>query len=78
MKIKEKNYQKGRDGEDIAKEFLINKGYDPRFGARPMRRTIQTFVEDELSERFLKGDFMEGCTISADYSAGKVVMRTDG
>lgn len=63
---------------EALKEFLINKGYDPRFGARPMRRTIQTFVEDELSERFLKGDFMEGCTISADYSAGKVVMRTDG
>lgn len=61
---------------EALKDFLIDKGYDPRFGARPMRRTIQSFVEDELSERFLKGEFNEGCTIRVDYIDNSIVMST--
>jgi ATP-dependent Clp protease ATP-binding subunit ClpC len=40
-----------------AKEFLIDKGYNPEFGARPLRRAIEHYIEDPLSERFLGGEF---------------------
>ncbi|MBO4410993.1 MAG: ATP-dependent Clp protease ATP-binding subunit [Lachnospiraceae bacterium] len=40
-----------------AKAYLIDKGYDPKYGARPLRRAIQTLVEDELSEKLLSGEF---------------------
>src|SRR5262249_36509903 len=41
---------------DEAKDFLIDKGYNPDFGARPLRRAIENFVEDPLSEELLKGE----------------------
>ncbi|HLC21324.1 MAG TPA: ATP-dependent Clp protease ATP-binding subunit [Candidatus Methylomirabilis sp.] len=46
--------------DDNAKDFLINRGYDPTLGARPLRRAIQRFVEDPLAEEVLKGRFAEG------------------
>jgi len=53
-----------------AKEFLSEKGYDPLFGARPLRRAVQRFVEDPVSEEILKGVFKEGSNISVKYEAG--------
>jgi ATP-dependent Clp protease ATP-binding subunit ClpC len=47
-----------------AKEFLAEKGFDPSFGARPLRRAIQRYLEDPLAEEMLKGTFSEGMTIS--------------
>jgi ATP-dependent Clp protease ATP-binding subunit ClpC len=46
-----------------AKDFLIDRGYDPTFGARPLRRAIQRYVEDPLAEEVLKGRFSEGGTL---------------
>jgi ATP-dependent Clp protease ATP-binding subunit ClpC len=46
--------------DETAKEFLINEGYDPNFGARPLRRAIQRHVEDALAEEVLKGRFRAG------------------
>jgi len=46
-----------------AKEFLIDKGYSPEFGARPLRRAIENHVEDPLAEELLRGDFKEGSRI---------------
>jgi ATP-dependent Clp protease ATP-binding subunit ClpC len=43
-----------------AKDFLINKGYDEKFGARPLRRAIERFLEDPLAESILRGDIREG------------------
>jgi ATP-dependent Clp protease ATP-binding subunit ClpC len=43
--------------EDTTKEFLIDKGYNPEFGARPLRRAIEHYIEDPLSEALLRGDF---------------------
>lgn len=43
--------------EDATKEFLIDKGYNPEFGARPLRRAIEHYIEDPLSEALLRGDF---------------------
>jgi ATP-dependent Clp protease ATP-binding subunit ClpC len=40
-----------------AKEFLIEKGYSPEFGARPLRRAIEHYIEDPLSEAVLRGEF---------------------
>ncbi len=50
--------------DDSAKEFLIDKGYNPDFGARPLRRAIGQYVEDPLSESILRGDIREGQVIT--------------
>ena len=49
-----------------AKELLADKGFDPIFGARPLRREIQDRIEDKLSDEFLSGNFGPGDTIKAD------------
>ncbi len=46
-----------------AKEFLADRGFDPQFGARPLRRTIQKFIEDPIAEELLKGRFGDGSFI---------------
>jgi ATP-dependent Clp protease ATP-binding subunit ClpC len=51
---------------DAAKSLLARKGWDPQFGARPLRRAIQRMVEDELAEEMLKGAFGSGDHILAD------------
>ncbi|NOX97325.1 MAG: AAA domain-containing protein, partial [Nitrospirae bacterium] len=48
-----------------AKEFLIDKGYDPSFGARPLRRAIQRYLENPLAEEILKGNLKEGSVVKA-------------
>jgi ATP-dependent Clp protease ATP-binding subunit ClpC len=49
-----------------AKDFLAKKGYDPNYGARPLRRVIQDEIEDKLSEQILHGDFKSGDTVEID------------
>jgi len=51
---------------DAAKAVLAKKGWDPQFGARPLRRAIQRLVEDELAEEMIRGNFAAGDTILAD------------
>ncbi|WP_027000351.1 ATP-dependent Clp protease ATP-binding subunit [Eisenibacter elegans] len=51
-----------------AKDFLSDKGYDPQYGARPLSRAIQKYLEDPIAEEILKGDIAEGDTIHADYT----------
>jgi ATP-dependent Clp protease ATP-binding subunit ClpC len=53
---------------DKAKEFLAEKGYDQQYGARPLNRAIQKYLEDAVAEEILKGDLSEGDIILADYS----------
>jgi len=53
-----------------AKEFLVNKGYDEKYGARPLRRAIQKYVEDPLAEEILRGSFKEGTKIVAKHVEG--------
>ena len=52
---------------DKAKDFLAEKGYDHQFGARPLNRAIQKYLEDPVAEEILKGEIEEGGTIQADY-----------
>ena len=61
---------------DAAKNLLGEKGYDPVFGARPLRRTIQDLVEDPLSEALLRGDFQAGDTVLVDCEDDHIVIRT--
>jgi len=49
--------------DEKAKEFLVDKGYDQKYGARPLKRALQKYVEDPLAEEMLKGRFSEGSTI---------------
>ena len=44
-------------------DFLIEKGYDPLYGARPLKRTIQRYIEDTLSEEIIAGRFKEGSKV---------------
>jgi len=62
-----------------ALEFLAEKGYDQNFGARPLRRAIQKYLEDPLSEEILKGNLKEGGKIKVKYKKGNEVLTfTDG
>jgi ATP-dependent Clp protease ATP-binding subunit ClpC len=56
---------------DDASDFLMEKGYDPTFGARPLRRTIQKYVEDPLVEKLLREEVHPGDTVAIDVNAEK-------
>ena len=58
---------------DKAKELLANEGYDPAFGARPLKRAIQRLLQDPLSMKILEGEFKEGDTVTADAKKGVIV-----
>ena len=60
---------------DGAAEFLVGHGYDEHFGARPLKRAIQRFIEDPLSEKILVGDFSKGDDIEVDVSADKTKLE---
>jgi len=49
-----------------AKEFLAEKGYDPHYGARPLKRTIQRYIQDPLALQILEEVFKEGDKLEAD------------
>ena len=58
-----------------AKDWLMEKGYDVAYGARPLRRTIQKEIEDPLSMAILQGRFEAGDTVSAEERSGKISFR---
>jgi ATP-dependent Clp protease ATP-binding subunit ClpC len=52
-----------------AKDFISDKGFDANFGARPLKRAIQKYVEDILAEEIIKGELQEGDQIMLDFDA---------
>ena len=56
---------------DDAKEFVATKGYDVQFGARPLKRAIQNYVEDGVCERIVNGEIEPGSVIHITKSADK-------
>jgi ATP-dependent Clp protease ATP-binding subunit ClpA len=54
-----------------AKDVLMAEGYDPAYGARPMRRAIQRLIQDPLSLRLLSGDFAPGDTVVVERDGAK-------
>jgi ATP-dependent Clp protease ATP-binding subunit ClpC len=72
-RLKHKNIQLELD--EKAKDFLVEKGYDPQYGARPMRRAVERFLEDPLAEEILKGNLHEGEPILVTTDADKLVFN---
>ena len=60
---------------DAAFDFLATQGYDPQFGARPLKRTLQKELVNELSKQILMGKFQKGDKIVADARSGKIVFE---
>ena len=54
---------------DAARDWLVNEGYDPVFGARPLRRAVQRHIENPLAGRILNGEFSPGDTVYVDVDA---------
>ena len=61
-----------------AKEFVVEKGYSPEYGARPLRRAVQTLVENKLGEMLLSGEIEDGDNLTADVADGAIVITRDG
>ena len=61
--------------DDEAKDLLAEKGWDPQFGARPLRRTIQNMIEDELAELLLQGHVQQGSTVKVTVKDDKLEMK---
>ena len=59
--------------DDKVKDYILEKGYDKKFGARPLRRTIQRLIEDELAELFLRKKIVEGTAIHIKFQDGKII-----
>lgn len=60
---------------DKAKTFIAKEGYDPAFGARPLRRAIQKHIEDRLSEELLRGNITKGDSLIIDEANGELVVN---
>jgi ATP-dependent Clp protease ATP-binding subunit ClpC len=58
-----------------AKDLLVEKGYDPTYGARPMRRSVERYLEDPLAEELLKGNIHEGEPVEVTAADGKLVFN---
>jgi len=58
-----------------AKEVLVKEGFDPNYGARPLKRAIQRLIENEISEKILKGEIKEGDKILVDAADGKLTFE---
>jgi len=72
-RLRKKNLQLQLD--DKAKDLLVEKGYDPQYGARPMRRAVERFFEDPLAEEILKGTLTEGGLILVTADKDKLLFN---
>jgi ATP-dependent Clp protease ATP-binding subunit ClpC len=72
-RLRHKNLRLELDAK--AKDFLVEKGYDPQYGARPMRRSVERFLEDPLAEEILKGNLHEGEPITVTAENDKLVFN---
>ena len=61
---------------DKTRDYLVERGFDPKMGARPLRRLIQDEIEDELSEKLLRNEFGAGDTVELDFIDGAIVVQT--
>jgi ATP-dependent Clp protease ATP-binding subunit ClpC len=70
-RLRRKNLQLVLD--EKSKDFLVEKGYDPQYGARPMRRAVERNLEDPLAEEILRGSLHEGEPIQVTVENNKMV-----
>ena len=59
-----------------AKSWLAEVGYDPTYGARPLRRAIERYIENPLSSNLLRGELKEGNTVTVDLKDGELTFNT--
>ena len=60
------------------KKFIFEKGYDKKFGARPLRRAVQQYIEDEMAEKLLSGEIKKGSTVSITVENDTVKFNVKG
>ena len=60
---------------DEAKALLAEKGYDPAFGARPLKRVIQKYIQDPISRKILEEEFSDGDHIQVDLSGDSLIFK---
>ncbi|MFO1514278.1 MAG: ATP-dependent Clp protease ATP-binding subunit [Verrucomicrobiota bacterium] len=72
-RLKNKNIELTLD--EKAKDFLVGKGYDPQYGARPMRRAVERYLEDPLAEEILRGNLHEGEPITVTCEKDRLVFN---
>ncbi len=70
-------YELNLDATDVARDWLAENGFNPEFGARPLRRTMQMEIEDRLSDAVLAGEFKAGDDILIDVRDDKIVLIAD-
>ncbi|MCX6357288.1 MAG: AAA family ATPase, partial [Candidatus Aureabacteria bacterium] len=75
LKVEERLKQQGvhLSLDAKAREFLIEKGYNPQFGARPLRRAIEQGIEDRLAEEILRGRVKKGMTVRVSADGGELI-----
>ncbi|MFN2491731.1 MAG: ATP-dependent chaperone ClpB [Pyrinomonadaceae bacterium] len=73
--LKERNIQMTMD--DSARQLIAREGYDPNYGARPLRRAIQTLVQNPLAVKLLRGDILPGQTVRVSADGDKIELRVD-
>ncbi|HBK53451.1 MAG TPA: ATP-dependent Clp protease ATP-binding subunit ClpC, partial [Syntrophomonas wolfei] len=77
LDLKERVKENGYDMEisPAARELILKEGYDPAFGARPLKRAIQKLVEDSISEEILKKNLLPGDRILVDAEEGHIIAQ---
>jgi ATP-dependent Clp protease ATP-binding subunit ClpC len=60
---------------DKAKDFIVDKGYDEKFGARPLKRAIQKYIEDPLAEEIIKANLQHGDSIQIDIDDSNLALK---
>jgi ATP-dependent Clp protease ATP-binding subunit ClpB len=63
------------DLDEDARNWLADKGYDPVYGARPLKRAIQKFVQDPLAEQILSGNIPDGSTVKVTSGSDRLLFR---
>ena len=62
---------------DVAKDYLVEAGYDPTYGARPLKRFIQSNVETLIARLILQGNLSMGSTLVVDYTEDKLTVKAE-
>jgi ATP-dependent Clp protease ATP-binding subunit ClpB len=60
-----------------AKDLIVNEGFDPTYGARPLKRTIQRFLENPLSKKILQGEFQQGDSIRVEMEEDRLTFNKE-
>ena len=63
---------------NAARAWLARVGYDPTYGARPLKRAVQRYLQDPLADLILKGEVRDGATVQADEGDGGLVLQPVG